>query len=645
MTNFKALSDRLKARANQTMSLEEYLEEAKTNPELYRSPAGRMLKAIGTPELVDTSQDSRLRIIHENRTIKVYPAFQNHIYGNESVIERLVSYFTHAEQGLEEAKQVLYFRGPVGSAKSTFAELCKKLMEQEPIYVLALDGELSPVLDSPLCLFPEDMADDLNIPSRFLKVIPSPWAVKRLDQLRMAGKDISDFSVVKMYPDQLRQIAISKTEPGDENNQDISTLVGKTNLRMLDKFNQSDSDSYDFSGALNRANQGMMEFVEMFKAPIKTLHPLLTATQEGNYKGTEALGAIPFSGIILAHSNDTEWSAFRNDKKNEAFLDRIYVIPVPYNLRVKEEVQIYDKLIRNSTLKDAPIAPGTLDALAEFAVLSRIEAPDNSNVITKMQVYDGRSVRDKDPRAKTINEYQKSVKKKEGFEGISTRFAYKVLSATFNFDATEIAANPVHLLMQVLPKAIKQEGLPKEVEEGYLATIQSYLVPELTDQLEEDINSAYIDSYEEYGQNIFDRYITYADCFQQRVDFKDPDTGHIYNEKALDKELAAMEIKAKISNPLEFRAEVVSFCLRYQAKHGGKNPDWKAYEPIRRVIDGSMKDKLEDLLPVISTGSKASKEDQKKHSGFVKRMVEKGYTEKQVRLMVDFYKQARISTK
>ena len=149
---------------------------------------------------------------------------------------------------------------------------------------------------------------------------------------------------------------MAKTEPGDENNQDISSLVGKADIRKLEEFAQEDPDAYSFSGGLCRANQGLLEFVEMFKAPIKVLHPLLTATQEGNYNGTEHMGAIPFDGMVLAHSNEAEWHTFRNNKNNEAFIDRVYIVKVPYCLRVTEEMQIYDKLLRNSSLRDAHCA-------------------------------------------------------------------------------------------------------------------------------------------------------------------------------------------------------------------------------------------------------------------------------------------------
>src|SRR5207253_3996027 len=135
--------------------------------------------------------------------------------------------------------------------------------------------------------------------------------------------DLSKFSVVKMYPSKLRQIGVAKTEPGDENNQDISALVGKIDIRKLEHFAQNDPDAYSYSGGLNRTTQGLLEFVEMFKAPIKMLHPLLTSTQEGNYVGSENIGGIPHQGIVLAHSNEAEWQGCKNNKNNKAFIDRI----------------------------------------------------------------------------------------------------------------------------------------------------------------------------------------------------------------------------------------------------------------------------------------------------------------------------------
>src|SRR6266849_5979181 len=298
------------------MSLEDYLKCCAREPMAYASTAERMLAAIGEPEIVDTSRDSRMGRIFMNRSIRIYPSFAD-FYGMEETIERIVGYFRHAAQGLEERKQVLYLLGPV--------------------------------FESPLGLFdPIRMGDALEknykIPKRRLTGLVSPWALKRLDEF---GGDISKFTVVRLHPSRLRQICIAKTEPGDENNQDISSLVGKVDIRKLEFFSQNDADAYGYSGGLNRTSQGLLEFVEMFKAPIKMLHPLLT----------------------------------------------------------------------NSELAGSPCAPGTLDMLSRFCVLSRLKTHENSNLYSKMRAYDGESLKDSDPRAKTVQEYRDAAGVDEGMEG------------------------------------------------------------------------------------------------------------------------------------------------------------------------------------------------------------------------------------
>src|SRR5205814_112645 len=366
-------------------SLEDYLRACSDDAAFYAGPAERLLKAIGEPVMVDTAQDPRLGRIFMNRTIKVYPAFTDDFFGMEDTIERIVGFFRHAAQGLEERKQVLYLLGPVGGGKSSLAERLKQLMEKEPVYVLKAGKEISPVFESPLGLFDpvtfgEEIEKRYGVPKRRLTGTISPWAVKRLEEF---GGDIAKFTVVRLQPSRLKQICVAKTEPGDENNQDVASLVGKVDIRKLEMYSQNDPDAYSFSGGLNRTTQGLMEFVEMFKAPIKMLHPLLTATQEGNYAGTENIGGIPYQGIILAHSNEA-------------------------------------------------CAPSTLDILSRFCVLSRLKAHENSNLYSKMRVYDGESLKDTDPRAKSVQEYRDAAGVDEGMDGISTRFAFKVLSSTFN---------------------------------------------------------------------------------------------------------------------------------------------------------------------------------------------------------------------
>jgi serine protein kinase len=619
------------------MTLIEYLEGCRDDPMMYASAAERMITSIGEAEIIDTARDARLARVFMNRTIKVYPAFAE-FFGMEETIERIVGYFRHAAQGLEERKQILYLLGPVGGGKSSLAERLKALMERLPVYVLKAGKEVSPLFESPLGLFdPENMGDVLEdkygIPRRRLPALMSPWAVKRLDEF---GGDISRFKVVKVFPSRLKQIGVCKTEPGDENNQDISTLVGKVDIRKLEMFSQNDPDAYSFSGGLNRCSQGLMEFVEMFKAPIKMLHPLLTATQEGNYAGSENIGAMPFQGIILAHSNEAEWQTFKSNKNNEAFIDRICVIKVPYCLRVAEEQKIYEKLIRNSELAEAPCAPSTMEMLARFSVLSRLKEHENSNLFSKMRVYDGENVKETDPKAKPMQEYKDSAGVDEGMEGISTRFAFKVLSSTFNYDTTEVSADPVHL-MYMLELAIRREQFSEDVEKKYIEFIKGELGPRYAEFIGNEIQKAYLESYHDYGQNVFDRYVDYADAWIEDQDFKDPDTGQLLNRELLNQELSKIEKPAGIANPKDFRNEVVKFALRARAANKGKNPSWTSYEKIREVIERRMFSQVEDLLPVISFGSKKDSDTEKKHHEFVERMMTRGYTERQVRRLVEWY--------
>ena len=640
MSIFDHYLHRYAATVQEELTLIDYLALCRTDPTSYASPAERMLRAIGEPALIDTRQDPRLSRLFSNKVLRIYPAFKD-FYGMEETVEKIVAFFKHAAQGLEEKKQILYLLGPVGGGKSSLAEKLKALMEECPIY--ALQG--SPINESPLGLFHPDkdgalLESEYGIPQRRLTGLMSPWAMKRLSEF---DGDISRFTVARLRPSVLRQIAIAKTEPGDENNQDISSLVGKVDIRKLERYAQHDADAYAYSGGLCLANQGLLEFVEMFKAPIKVLHPLLTATQEGNFKGTEGLAAIPFDGLILAHSNESEWQAFRNNRNNEAFLDRIYIVKVPYCLRVSEEVHIYEKLLANSSLANAPCAPGTLEMMASFAVLSRLAEPENSTLESKLRIYDGENLKDTDPKAKSYQEYRDFAGVNEGMNGLSTRFAYKVLSKVFNFDHGEVAANPVHLLY-VLEQQIVQEQFPRELEEKYISFVKGHLARHYAEYIGKEIQTAYLESYSEYGQNIFDRYVTYADYWIQDEQYRDTDTGEMVDRVGLNAELERIEKPAGISNPKDFRNEIVNFVLRARAANGGQSPSWTSYQKLREVIEHKMFSNTEELLPVISFNAKSSNDDQQKHRDFVDRMIAKGYTEKQVRLLSEWYLRVRKSS-
>ena len=228
--------------------------------------------------------------------------------------------------------------------------------------------------------------------------------------------------------------------------------------------------------------------------------------------------------------------------------------------------------------------------LARFAVLSRLKPHANSRPFAKMRVYDGENIRETDPKVRTMQEYRDTAGVDEGMDGISTRFAYKVLSATFNHSSNEVAADPVHL-MYVLEQAIRREQFPPETEASYLATIKSELAARYAEFIGNEIQKAYLESYGDYGQNLFDRYLDYADAWIEDQDFKDPDTGQMMNRESLNGELTKIEKPAGIANPKDFRNEVVKFALRNRAANGGRNP---VLDVLRENPRG---DRKADVLP------------------------------------------------
>ena len=230
----------------------------------------------------------------------------------------------------------------------------------------------------------------------------------------------------------------------------------------------------------------------------------------------------------------------------------------------------------------------------------------------------------------------------EGMNGLSTRFAFKVVSKVFNFDASEVAANPVHL-MYVLEQQIEREHFNDDTRERLIRYIKEYLAPRYVDFIGKEIQTAYLESYSEYGQNIFDRYVTYADFWIQDQEYRDPETGDMLDRASLNEELEKVEKPAGISNPKDFRHEIVNFVLRARANNNGRNPSWQSYEKLRSVIEKKMFSNTEDLLPVISFNPKSSSDEQKKHDDFVARMVDRGYTEKQVRLLAEWFLRVRKS--
>lgn len=632
----------------ESMSFTAYLERCAEDKEAYATATERLLAAIGEPVIIDTADEKgRLNRIFQGKTIARYPAFAD-FYGAETTIEKIVAHLRGAAAGTEYRKQVLYLLGPVGGGKSSLGDRLKQLMETKPIYVLKskVTGELSPINESPLGLFTTKEQRDAvskayGIPERYLKSGMSPWAIKRLKEAK--GDIDAAFEVVKIFPSQKDKIAVAKVEPGDDNNQDTSVLVGKLNINALgeDGIEQNDTDAYLYSGGLAYGNQGIMEFVEMFKAPLKVLNPLLEATQSGHYSGTENIGVIPFTGLVFAHSNESEWASFSADRKNEAILDRINVVHVPYTLRMDEEAEIYRKMLRESALADAAIAPKTIEMLAKFSVLSRLsdaEGVAKYDVNIRAQVLNGEIPEEAAKNVPTIGELRKYAPQDEGMNGISTRFAFKTLTETFNarVNEGEQAADPV-LLMEVLEQRIKADGRIKDDQKAkYLGFIKTYLAPEYAEFITREITSAFTGASDEMCQNMFDRYINMADAWISDEEFNDKGvTGKVLSRAELEAKLAEIEKPAGIVNAKDFRNEVTRYVLKKE--RSGTKVKWDSYEKMAAVIRDNLGKKMKDVLPVIKFDSAADEKQVEKRDQFITNMQKKGYTMPMIKRAVGVY--------
>ena len=374
------------------------------------------------------------------------------------------------------------------------------------------------------------LEDRYGIPRRRLTGLMSPWCVKRLDEF---DGDISRFRVAKISRRGCARSPSPRPSRATRTTRTSPRWSARSTSASSKLHAQNDPDAYSYSGGLNRANQGILEFVEMFKAPIKMLHPLLTATQEGNYIGTENIGAIPFSGIILAHSNEAEWQSFKNNRNNEAFIDRIYVIKVPV-------LPARDRGSRRSTRSwsRAPSWPSALragDAGDAGPLLGAVAAArhENSTLFAKMRVYDGESLKETDPRPAACRNTRMPPASRKAWTAPPPASRSRCWRRRSTTTPPRSAADPVHL-MYVLEQAIRREQLPAETEKRYLEFIKGELAPRYAEFIGNEIQKAYLESYSDYGQNLFDRYVAYADAWIEDQDFKDPDTGPVAQPRAAE---------------------------------------------------------------------------------------------------------------
>lgn len=599
-------------------TLLDYLEIVKENPEVARLAHERLYDLLTKPgvEVLKAEENPRLRRIYGNESIKKYRFFSDDFYGIDRTIMKIVRYFHAAAMQGEEARQVLYLVGPVGAGKSSLMEHLKKALETaDPIYVI----KGCPMREEPLHLVPKHLRKEFE---EMLKVHIEgdlcPVCRYRLKneyngEYERMPVETAEFSVRSRK-------GIGVVPPVDPNNQDTSVLIGSVDISKMDLFSEDDPRVLSLNGAFNVGNRGLVEFIEVFKNEIEYLHAMITATQEKSIPSPGKGAMIYFDGVILAHSNEAEWNKFKSDHTNEAILDRIVKIEVPYCLELDEEIKIYQKLLRQSNFK-AHIAPHTVEIASMFAILTRLVPSSKVDPLTKLKIYNGEEIMEQGGAKKVDITELREEANHEGMSGISTRFIMKGLDIALS-ESENNCINPLSVL-ETMIKQVKELSIAEDERKRYLGFLQDTLRKEYHKILESEVTKAFIHGYHEQAQDLFNNYLDHAEAYANRAKIKDKNTGEELEPD--EKFLQSIEEQIGISGTAAkgFRQDVTAYMF-YVLRSGGKL-DYNSYEPLKAAIEKKLTASVRELSRVITQSKVRDKDQNEKYNAMVAEMEQNGY--------------------
>lgn len=596
-----------------------YLERVKEDPSVAKLAHARMYDIVVRPGVRDIQEtgDSRIKRLYKDESIKVYNFFADEFFGIEKTIAQIVRYFHAASLKGEESRQVLYLMGPVGSGKSSLIErLHRGLEETDPFY--AIDG--CPMFEEPLHLIPRHLRKEFEkMLGVHIEGEVCPVCRYRLKE-EFSGK-YEEFPVCTTEFSKRARVGIGVVPPVDPNNQDTSVLIGSEDISKLDLYSEGDPRVLELNGALNIGNRGVVEFIEVFKNEIEYLHCMITATQEKVIPAPGRHGLVYVDTVIVAHSNEAEWQKFKADHTNEAILDRIVVIRVPYNLRLSEEIKIYQKIIRHSDFR-AHVAPHTLEIVSMFAILSRLEPTNKCDLMTKLKIYNGEEVVEKGRTKKVDVQELREAAKREGMTGISTRFIMKALDNSLSDNTADNCINPINV-REALINMVKEADLPDDTRKQFLEFLQDSLHKEYLEILEKEITRAFVYSYQEQAEALFQNYLDHAEAYVNKSKVKDrntkeelsPDEGFM---KSIEEQIAIIGSTAD-----GFRQEVIAYL--WAANRRGEKIDYRSYEPLKEAVEKKLMTSVRDLSRIITKARTRDEEQSDKYNAMVKNLLDNGY--------------------
>ncbi|TWH46649.1 PrkA family serine protein kinase [Sporomusa sp. KB1] len=595
-----------------------YLAIVKDNPGIAVLAHQRMQELLikSGIEIIKTEENPRLKRVYGNDIIKRYSFFVNKFFGIDKSIMKIMRYFHSAAMKGEESRQVLYLVGPVGAGKSSIMEALKQVLEMSPPIYMLKD---CPMREEPLHLIPKHLRPQFEeLLGVTIEGDLCPICRYRLKhdfngEFERFPVTTSEFSIRSRK-------GIGVVPPVDPNNQDTSVLSGSVDISKLDLYPEDDPRVLSLNGAFNVGNRGIVEFIEVFKNDVEYLHTMITATQEKSIPSPGKGAMIYFDGIILAHSNEAEWNKFKSDHTNEAILDRIVKVEVPYCLELDEEVKIYRKVLKNSSF-NAHIAPHTIEVASMFAILTRLTPSSKVDPLTKLKIYNGEEIVEKGSTKRMDIVELRDEAPREGMTGISTRFIMKVLDNTLS-ESEFNCINPIAVI-ETMVKATKELAIADDEKKRYLGFLQDTIKKEYNKILEKEVTKAFIHGYREQAESLFNNYLDHAEAYVNETKLKDVNTGEELEPDIKFMQSIEEQIGITSTAAQGFRQDVTSYMFSIM-RSGGKI-EYKSYEPLKEAIEKKLTASVKELSRIITQARVRDKEQDTKYNTMVEAMKDNGY--------------------
>jgi len=597
----------------------DFLEKVKKEPELADAAHKRLydtLMSHGMETMPDS--DPRKNKIFDGENVKIYDYFKDEFFGAERVVSKIMRFLKSAASKGEESRQVLLLMGPVGAGKSAITEHIKSALDG--VSYFHIEGD--PQRGNPLHLVPRSLrpAFEEELKVKIDGDVSPPVRYSLLND--MDGK-YEDFKVIETTFSQRGRRGIASVPPMDANSQDVSVLIGSEDISKLDLYSEDDPRVLSLNGAFNVGNRGIVEFVEIFKNEIEFLHTIITATQEKRVPAPGKHDMIHFDGVILAHCNEAEWNRFQSEHTNEAILDRVVKINVPYVLELEQEIKIYEKLLSRAHF-DSHIAPHTIRVASMFSVLSRLKPSGKCDILTKMKIYNGEDVIEKGRVKKIDIKDLREESNHEGMDGISTRFIMKSIDCALS-DSDKGFITPISI-MDTIAKNCKEQIIDDAFKKECLTLLQDVVRKEYLRILENEIAKAFVAAYEEQAQSLFETYLDNAEAFAMRSKIKDKVTDEEMEPD--EKFMATIEEAIGIvgSSKEGFRADVTAYMFAKVRR--GETVNYTSYEPLKEAIESYLINSVKDMARIVTKSKTRDDKQKKKYNNMVKTMIDDyGYTE------------------